>query len=194
MSTVKLTGATSGTISLVPTAIAGASTLTLPAETGTLRSTVSSGTVLQEVSFQTGALATGSTQIPTDDTIPQITEGVEFMTLAITPRSATSKLRIKAHLFGCSNGGASSATAALFRDAIANALAADMYTFPGVGYLFPLTLDYTMDSPGTSSTTFRVRAGPNTAVAYIFNGASSGVDRYFAGVANSFIKITEYVP
>jgi len=194
MSTVKLTGATSGTISLVPTAIAGANTITFPAETGTARTTVSSGTMLQEVSFQTGALATGSTQIPTDDTIPQITEGDQFMSLAITPLSATSKLRIQARLFGCTNSGAGSATAALFRDAVTNALAADMFTYTGTGYLFPLIIDYTMDSPGTSSTTFRLRVGPNTAIAYVFNGASSGVNRYFGGVANSFIKITEYVP
>ena len=47
--------------------------------------------LLQTVSYQTGAVATGTTIIPFDDTIPQITEGNEFMTLAITPRSATSQ-------------------------------------------------------------------------------------------------------
>ena len=191
---VNFNGSTSGTILLTQPAVAGSNTITLPAETGTLRTNVSSGSVLQTVIYQTGALATGSTQIPTDDTIPQITEGVEFMTLAITPKSATSKLRIQARLFGCTNSGAGSATGALFRDSGADALAADMFTFTSTGYLFPLTIDYTMDSPGTSSTTFRVRAGPNTAIAYVFNGSSSGVNRYFGGVANSYIKITEYVP
>jgi hypothetical protein len=38
-----------------------------------------SGAPIQQVYTQTGALATGTTQIPTDDTIPQITEGTEFM-------------------------------------------------------------------------------------------------------------------
>lgn len=35
------------------------------------------GQVLQVVSYQTGAVATGTTTIPPDDTIPQITEGNE---------------------------------------------------------------------------------------------------------------------
>ena len=48
------------------------------------------GQVLQVVNYQTGALASGTTTMPTDNTIPQNTEGTEFMTLAITPRSASS--------------------------------------------------------------------------------------------------------
>ena len=33
------------------------------------------GTLIQTVSYQTGAVATGTAVIPNDDTIPQITEG-----------------------------------------------------------------------------------------------------------------------
>ena len=51
------------------------------------------GTV-QVVNTQTGAVDTGTTAMPCDDTIPQNTEGDEFMTLAITPTSATNKLKI----------------------------------------------------------------------------------------------------
>ena len=42
---------------------------------------VGSGSVVQTVSYQTGAVATGTTIIPIDDTIPQISEGNEYMTL-----------------------------------------------------------------------------------------------------------------
>ncbi len=52
------------------------------------------GKVVQVVNFQTGAAATGTGLIPIDDTIPQITEGNEYMTLAITPTNATNKLKI----------------------------------------------------------------------------------------------------
>ena len=47
------------------------------------------GTVVQVVSTGFSAVATGATILPGDDTIPQITEGVEFMTQAITPKSTT---------------------------------------------------------------------------------------------------------
>jgi hypothetical protein len=52
------------------------------------------GSVLQVVNVQTGAVATGTSQTQNDDTIPQNTEGTEFITLAITPTSASSKLKI----------------------------------------------------------------------------------------------------
>ncbi len=50
--------------------------------------------VQQVVVTQTGAVASGTTVIPYDDTIPQNTEGDEYITRSITPKSATSKLVI----------------------------------------------------------------------------------------------------
>ena len=41
------------------------------------------GDMVQRVNTQTGAVATGTTLLPNDDTIPQNTEGTEFMTLAV---------------------------------------------------------------------------------------------------------------
>jgi hypothetical protein len=69
-------------------------TLTLPDEAGTIDTLQRAGNVLQVVNVQTGAVATGTTTIAFDDTVPQSSEGTEFITLAITPTSSTSKLRI----------------------------------------------------------------------------------------------------
>ena len=193
MSTVKLTGATSGTISLVPTAIAGANTITFPAETGTARTTVSSGTVLQVVNYQTGAVATGTTQIPPDDTIPQITEGNEYMTLAITPKSATSNLIIAVVFFGAGSiAGQQNISVALFQDATANALASVYTQTANANAAVTIPLTHKMTSGTTSATTFRVRAGLGAAGTITFNGYASG--RVFGGVAASSITITEVVP
>ena len=41
--------------------------------------------------------------LPFDDTIPQITEGDEFMTLAITPKSSSNKLKIDVIVNGASS-------------------------------------------------------------------------------------------
>ena len=191
--TPKFAGATSGTIGLVATAVAGTNTLTLPAETGTLRSTVSSGTVLQVVNYQTGALASGTTTMPTDDTIPQNTEGTEFMTLAITPRSATSKLRIDVVLFGSPNASAW-VNVALFQDSTANALAATELFFTDANAAGPICFTHYMTSGTTSSTTFKVRAGMGTGGTTSFNGTSPGPTRRFGGVNASSITITEVVP
>lgn len=192
MSTVKLTGATSGTISLVPTAIAGSNTITFPAETGTARTTVSTGTVLQQVNYQTGAVATGTTLIPLDDSIPQNTEGDQYMSLAITPKSATSILEIEVVVNMAQSGGVNNVIVALFQDSTASALASNWSYRPVAGGSDPLSLSYRMTSGTTSATTFKVRAGGQSAATYTLNGSASA--RLFGGTLFSSITITEVVP
>lgn len=151
------------------------------------------GQVLQVVNYQTGAVATGTTTIPTDNTVPQNTEGTEFMSLAITPRSATSTLIIQAIVNLAGNAGASSVSAALFQDSTASALAAECFTMAGTGYLSQVSMIFKMTSGTTSSTTFKVRAGLNTAGTTTFNG-NSGASVFGNVVQYSSITITEVVP
>lgn len=154
---------------------------------------VQSGITRQVVNTQTGAVATGTTTIPVDDTIPQITEGTEFMTLAITPTSATNKLKVDVTFSGGTSVGGLTPVVALFQDSTANALAATWTTLvAGAGTAFTLTLSHYMTAGTTSSTTFRVRAGGSSASTLTFNG--SGGSRFFGGVMASSITITEIVP
>jgi hypothetical protein len=150
--------------------------------------TITPGTILQVVNYQTGAVATGTTQIPSDDTIPQNTEGDEYMTLAITPKSATSKLKIDVLWFGeCSAAG--TLTMALFQDSTANALAATAIRINASAYRNTFTLVHYMTSGTTSSTTFKIRCGLNAAATTTFNGATGA--RLYGGVIPSSITIME---
>lgn len=146
--------------------------------------------VQQIQSVRTGAFATDTTVIPMDNTIPQNTEGTEYMTLSITPKSATSTLGIEVVFFaGCGNQDPT--TVALFQDATANALIASNYCpVAGVGAPQTLSMRHTMLSGTTSATTFKVRAGTNAGNAVYFNGFA-GV-QLFGGVSASSITITEY--
>src|SRR3982750_1359631 len=111
-------GAAGSTGPAGPTGATGPAGPTGPAGTGT------SGSVVQVKNVQTGAVANGATLIPYDDTIPQITEGDEYMTLAFTPLNAANKLRIDV-VFACSpNLNSEELAVALFQDSGANALAA----------------------------------------------------------------------
>jgi hypothetical protein len=164
--------------------------LTTPA-LGTVASgnvTACTGAVAQVVSTITGALATGTTTIPYDDTIPQITEGDQYMTLAITPRSATSKLLIEVVWCGASSVN-NNFVVALFQDATANALAVVESLTGAIGGGVNMYLKYVMTSGTTSSTTFRVRAGGNGAGTTTFNG--QGGARLYGGTSASSIVITE---
>lgn len=149
------------------------------------------GGVAQIQTFQTGALATGTTAIPQDDTIPQITEGDQYMSQAITPINAGSMLEITVTLVGTAGAG-NSATVALFQDATANALKAVSVGIAANVTPAIVVFTHYMTAGTTSPTTFRVRAGcvgPNT---FTFNGASSA--RLMGGVMASSITIKEYLP
>lgn len=164
---------------------------TLNVDTGLFIDGVQAGRLVQVVQTQDGEVATGTTTIPFDDTIPQNTEGVEFMTLAITPKSANSRLKIDVVAQLNHSGAVTVLEAVLFRDAIANALAIGR---AGKSTAGPCTVGFSHDmaSPGTSATTFKVRCGVSVAGTVTFNG--TGGTRDFGGALASSIIITEYLP
>lgn len=155
-----------------------------------IEATGGGGAVVQVVNTQSGAVATGTTLIPLDDTIPQITEGNEYLTCAITPTDAANLLRIDIVMFlSCSN--ANWLSIALFQDSTANALAANSAHQPTATGMLVVTLTHFMTAGTIIATTFRVRGGLNSAGTMGFNGSGG---RKFGGVASSSITITEIIP
>jgi hypothetical protein len=146
----------------------------------------SGGRIAQVVHTQSGAVATGTTTIPLDDTIPQNTEGTEFMTRAITPTSSTNKLIIDVVFNGAHSAGA--VYVALFQDTTADAIAVSG-VINSASDLDVVSFRHEMTAGTTSSTTFKVRAGSNAAGTITFNGRSSA--RLFGGVMASSIRIAE---
>ena len=157
---------------------------------GYITSSVNSGFPIQSVRTDDGEVATGTTTFPNDDTIPQITEGNEFQTVIITPTSATNKLVIEANI-NFSSSVDSTISAALFQDAVANALAAKSQRGAAT-VMDGISFNYEMVAGTTSAITFRIRAGGASAGTITFNGASGA--RKFGGVVNSYIKVTEVTP
>lgn len=145
------------------------------------------GDVVQVVNTQTGAVLTTATIMPFDDTIPQITEGGEFLTRAITPTSASNVLKIDV-LLNASPGNLGYVTAALFQDATAGALAVGAH-YEGASTYCQVAFTYFMAAGTTSATTFRVRAGQHVAGTLTING--DGGARRLGGVLMSSITITE---
>jgi hypothetical protein len=150
-----------------------------------------SNKLAQVVTYQTGTVSTGTTQIPADNTIPQNTEGDQYMTLSITPTNASSQLIIDVTtVFGNSLG--SVATTALFQDTTANALAAMSLSTVTANAIFFCTFKHVMTAGTTSSTAFKVRIGPSGASTITFNGAVA--TQYMGGIMPSRITITEVLP
>ena len=148
-----------------------------------------SGQIIHVVNTQTGAVATGTTTIPNDDTIPQITEGTEFITRAITPSSTSNILRIDAVISAASST-TNRTLIALFQDATANALSASSGgTQTGASQMHQFHMTYYMTAGTTSSTTFRIRIGSVAAATITLNGEASA--RLLGGVALSMLSVTE---
>lgn len=148
-----------------------------------------SNPIAQRVSTLTGAVLTGATTLPADDTIPQNTEGDQYMSLAITPKNSANILVIDVMFSGANSAGTGYFGVALFQDSTASALAASLDTL-GANHGRMIKLRHIMTAGTTSATTFKVRAGNSTAGTTTFNGVSSG--RIYGGIMASSISITEY--
>jgi hypothetical protein len=123
-----------------------------------------------------------------DDTIPQSTEGDQYMTQAITPSSAANLLAVtsKANLaFSVAN---SQVFQAVFQDATANALRVTGAVQVGNTYVSLITT-FKLLAAGTAATTFKTRAGSPTVGTTTFNGRVA--TREFAGVHDSHLEAQE---
>lgn len=185
---VSLKGATSGQVDLAAPDVAGASVLTLPATTDTVA--VQSQAVRQVVRAESGAVATGSTTIPWDDTIPQITEGDQYLSATITPKSASSTLLIFVDMHASIASTAQALGMALFKVGSTDAIAVGTVTCNNQ-WASSLPLVCSIASGSTSAQTFTVRMGPQGGVGgtVTMNGSAGG--RLFGGAMKSSITIME---
>lgn len=145
------------------------------------------GTERQSKYTRDGNYAANAGTIPSDDTIPQNTEGAEYMSLAITPTSAVNLLQVSAAGYFSVGGAGEYLTMAMFRDAVSNAAVSTQQSM-NTADPSRLGLYYEVISGTTSSTTFAVRAGAIVNTTY-FNGYSAA--RKLGGSLDSYIRIRE---
>lgn len=150
------------------------------------------GKIIQTVYAEIATAPTGSTVVPFDDTIPQNTEGDEYITKAITPTNAANKLKIEVCVHAAtSNAAGVHKIAALFQDATADAIAFGVII--GLqNYLDTISFVHIMDAGGVAEITFKVRVGASGAGTTTINGSAGA--RIGGGVLKSSLIITEYTP
>lgn len=128
--------------------------------------------------------------IPADDTIPQIGEGFEILSVSITPTSATNRLRIRAHIVGSDATLNGVTTVAIFSSASSNALRAAIVSQGAANALqcFGLEHEYV---PGSGAVTISVRVGPSSG-SFWTNGNSGG--RFLGGASACTLVVEEVTP
>ena len=162
MSSVVISGDTSGAITLSAPAVAGTNTITLPASTGTVLTTTSPkvGNVLQVV--QSSALGNTGYNSPT-----YVDSG---LSVSITPSSTSSKILVLANLTGVTTNAAGTFTGTFaISDASNNNIAViydayvPIYTSTTVGFQY--TAGFILHSPATTSSfTYKLRVKSSGAI------------------------------
>lgn len=129
---------------------------------------------------------------PTDDTIPQNTEGASYdeMNTTITPTNASSLLIIEVQCPAFQTAAGPGAVA-LFRDSTADAIATGVVNF-SANFHAQICLRAVVSAGSTSATTFKVRfsRGAGSGLLYLNDGSTP----IFGGTMASTMKITEVLP
>ena len=144
------------------------------------------GETIQVRSNTDGGVATGSTAVPYDDTIPQNTEGDQYMTQAITPTSAANILIID-HLGTYANNTGAKGAVSLYQDTTADALMSQG-RYLATNEENNMRLYHKMVAGTASATTFKIRMGA-TSGTNTLNGSAAA--RKFGGVNYSVLEVKE---
>ena len=149
------------------------------------------GMVVNVAHTSTGAVATGTTAMPFDDTIPQNTEGDQYLTLAITPKATAHKLLIEVIAY-YAFAGADYIVGGIFQDSTADALAAGVGSYPLTSETGIIVIRHYMTAGTTSATTFKFRLGSNAGGTTLTLNGLTGA-RKLGGVFATSMKITEVI-
>jgi len=167
--------------------LAGTAALPVIGPSKVTQDKVAAGFVVQAVYLASTTVDSTTTLIPADGTIPQSTEGKEFINLSITPKATTNRLFIEGKIT-LSSTAANDLVVALFQDSGTNAIAGSIQDM-STNEIVTIPFAYEMAAGTTSTTTFRIRGGGAIAGTTTFNGRSG--TNTLGGILNSFIRITE---
>ena len=144
------------------------------------------GDIIQQVSSFSGAVATGTTQTPNDDTIPTISEGDQYFSVAITPTATMNRLKVEG-TFNLACSVAANLQIALHQGGAA--VGVSSMRIDTADRTYPASLLFMMLTGTVSAITNTIRIGPSTAGTVTLNGNSAA--RLMGGVHSSGIIVTE---
>ncbi len=125
--------------------------------------------------------------IAADDSIPQVGEGTEVLSAALTPKSTTNRIRMRAMLFGATSSN-QQVTVALFVNGGTNAVYATGSHTDGAADLEQWTAEWEYVPGSISAQTITVRVGVETGTLRL-NGTNTA--RRYGGVGACTLILEE---
>lgn len=205
MSSIVLSGDTSGTITFDAPAVAGTNTINVPASTGTMALT---NTAINKSQLPAGSVVqvVQTTKLDTFTTLSTTYVDITGFSVSITPTSATNKILV---MYNMEIGGANATDAnhvylQLYRGATAifiadtagsRSSATSVVNTPTIGTMYAATTSF-LDSPATTSaTTYKVqiRTSNGSYTACVNRSGRDNNDPAYDGRAVSSITVMEIV-
>lgn len=150
-------------------------------------SEIVSGMVVDSIAASYSTNANLTIILPGDDTIPTITEGTEILSVTITPKTITNKLRCTFMGWGTTAAATYTFCGALYQGSTAIDFRALFPTAANQTLEMGLLAEYT---PGAvSAQTISVRVGPGAAGTIRMNGTT--IQRYGGGVSKCTLLVEE---
>jgi len=148
--------------------------------------------VIQTITAQSSSKMSSSAVIPYDNTIPQISEGTEYINLSITPTSASSILLVEFSAPQWAGNGTQFPNLGVFRSDQNNALIAyaGCVNSAGTGFYCAAHVLVQTTAATTSALTISVRFGPDSA-GTVYMNADDNNDQYFGGTWIACLTATE---
>jgi hypothetical protein len=174
MASLVVSGDTSGAITLSAPAVAGTNTLTIPASTGTLITTASSGQSIPKAALPTGSvLQVVSATINASFSTSSTTFVATTLSASITPTSSSSKVLILVNGVALSSNTLYQCVQTIFRNST-NLGSATGFTFVNLTQDTNTSMSF-LDSPATtSSTSYTVYIRTNNASGTAYFGDTIG--------------------
>ncbi len=168
--------------------ISNTGTITVPTTDGTLLHTATAGIPIGIAEASTATYSSMTTVTPYDDTIPQVSEGTQVLSVSITPRASSNTIKGRVTLLlGCAGSGVQM-TAHIHVNGGTNAIFATGMDISNTSRAFTLTFEFSHSPASVSAQTYTVRIGPTSSTLYL-NGDGGG--RKWGGVGISKITVEE---
>ncbi len=150
------------------------------------------GRVVQTAYAEYTSATSITASIPIDDTIPQNNEGTQILSVSITPKSTTNKLRISFYGWGSTDNNNAVIAAAIFVSGNSSALSSSFSVVNVVNFARHMAAFHEYIPGVVSSLTFSVRVGVTAGSNLLMNGYNGS--RLFGGSSKAVLIIEEITP